>query len=116
MGANKSVDRAVVLALFMQGLTITQIARQLGVSAPTICYHARKLGISASAKYSTRYDWAEVQRYYDDGHSITDCQVRFGMARKTFYDAVQRGDIATALRACPCMSCWSPDAAGVGST
>ena len=101
MGANKSVDRAEVRVLLMQGWSVTEIARRLGVSAPTICYHARKLGVEPSDKYAKRYDWAEVQRYYDSGKSITDCQIRFGMARKTFYDAVQRGDVVTRPQAVP---------------
>jgi hypothetical protein len=42
-----------------------------------------------------------VQRYYDEGHSITQCQERFGMARKTFSDAVLRGHVRTRPQAPP---------------
>ena len=42
-----------------------------------------------------RYDWDEVQRFYDAGHSTTECQERFGFARKTFMDAAARGAIET---------------------
>jgi hypothetical protein len=53
------------------------------------------LGLPPDERMTRRYDWAMVQAYYDEGHSITQCQVHFGFARKTFYDAQQRGDVVT---------------------
>ena len=40
-----------------------------------------------------RYDWAEVQAYYDAGHSYRQCRVNFGFAAATWTKAVQRGEI-----------------------
>jgi HNH endonuclease len=73
----------------------------LGVSKSTVCYHKRRLGYDIDAKFNRRYDWAEVQRYYDLGHSISECQLRFGFARKTFMDAVKRGDLITRPHSAP---------------
>src|SRR4029453_12293474 len=42
-----------------------------------------------------------VQVFYDGGHSITECQIRFGFARKTFMDAAARGAIKTGPRTAP---------------
>jgi hypothetical protein len=42
-----------------------------------------------------------VQRFYDAGHSITECQLRFGFARKTFMDAARRGEVVTRPRSMP---------------
>ena len=75
--------RAAVAGLIKRGLTITEISGMLGVSKPTVCYHARKLGHPRDERFNRRYDWTEVQRYYDEGHSITACQQRFGFARKS---------------------------------
>jgi hypothetical protein len=58
-----------------------------------VTYHAKALGIPSNEKCNRRYDWDEVQRYYDEGHSITDCQRHFGFARKTFMDAAARGAV-----------------------
>jgi hypothetical protein len=81
--------RKRVIELLATGLSFSEVAVTLGVSKPTVSYHARRLGIAPSSKFSRRYDWSEIQRYYDAGHSITECQLHFGFARKTFWDAVQ---------------------------
>ena len=87
--------------LIAGGLTFAEIGRALGISKPTVSYHARKLAIPVDDKFNCRYDWAEVQAYYDAGNSITACQLRFGFARRTFMDAVRRGAIATRPQAAP---------------
>ena len=53
--------------------------------------HKRRLGHPIDARCNRRYDWPAVQRFYDEGHTITQCQEQFGFARKTFMDAVARG-------------------------
>jgi Homeodomain-like domain-containing protein/HNH endonuclease len=97
--ARRGQTRAKIAALLEHGLTLTEIARALQISKPTASYHARALGIPAQNQ--PRYDWAEVQRYYDAGHSITACQLHFGFARRTFTDAVKRGAVVTRPQAAP---------------
>jgi hypothetical protein len=100
-GQPPGTTRAAVAALIERGLTVTEISRTLGVSKPTVCYHARNLGHPRDQRFNRRYDWTEVQRYYDEGHSITECQERFGFARKTFMDAVARGAVVTRPHGAP---------------
>lgn len=78
-------------ALLAAGLRGSEIARLLGVSKSTVSYHKRRLGHPIDERCNRRYDWAAVQRFYDEGHTITQCQEQFGFARKTFMDAVARG-------------------------
>lgn len=40
-----------------------------------------------------RYDWAEVQAYYDEGNSYRDCKARFGFCAMAWHKARQRGDL-----------------------
>jgi 5-methylcytosine-specific restriction endonuclease McrA len=40
-----------------------------------------------------RYDWAEVQAYYDLGHSYRQCQMEFGFCAAAWEKARQRGEI-----------------------
>lgn len=93
--------RQLVAELLARGLTSMEVARVLGISKSTVCYHKRRLGHEINAKFNRRYDWAEVQRYYDLGHTITECELRFGFARKTFMDAAKRGDLFTTPHAAP---------------
>jgi Zn finger protein HypA/HybF involved in hydrogenase expression/transposase-like protein len=101
MGRRNDRRLAQIAAMLQAGMTGAAIARELEISAPTVCYYARKRGMTSDASVTRRYDWEEVQRYYDSGHSITDCQLHFGMARKTFYDATLRGAIVTRPQATP---------------
>jgi hypothetical protein len=87
--------RELVAGLLARGLSSVEVARALGLTKSTVCYHKRRLGLEIDAKFNRRYDWAEVQRYYDLGHSISECERHFGFARKTFMDAVKRGELVT---------------------
>jgi hypothetical protein len=40
-----------------------------------------------------KYDWAEVQRYYDSGGSYRKCQAAFGFCARAWAKAVQRGEL-----------------------
>jgi hypothetical protein len=93
--------RELVAELLARGPSSMEAARVLNVSKSTVCYHKRRLGLRIDAKFNRRYDWAEVQRFYDLGHSISECQVRFGFARATFMDAAKRGDLKTRPQGAP---------------
>ena len=40
-----------------------------------------------------RYDWAEIQAYYDEGNSVRRCIERFGFGLAAWGKAVKRGDV-----------------------
>jgi len=42
-----------------------------------------------------RYDWSEIQRYYNDGNSVRKCIRRFGFSRGAWHKAIKRGDFKT---------------------
>jgi transcriptional regulator with XRE-family HTH domain len=85
------VCREDVLRLYAAGLTQGEIADKLGVTPPTISYHMRRLGFPPQPQ--RRQDWAAVQIYYDEGHSLRECRARFGFSNASWYNAVQRGAI-----------------------
>jgi hypothetical protein len=90
-----------VAALLELDLSHSEIARRLGITKHTVAYHARTLGRPADRRFTRRYDWAEIQRFYDEGHSVTDCQERFGFARETWNAARRRGAIVPRPHATP---------------
>jgi 5-methylcytosine-specific restriction endonuclease McrA len=48
-----------------------------------------------------RYDWSEVQKFYDLGHSYRDCRARFGFSSMAWQKAKVRGDIRPRGRGMP---------------
>ena len=91
----------MVERLLHYGFTQAEIAAGTGRSKATIAYHMRRLGRQPDQRFNRRYDWNEVQRFYDAGNSISDCQKHFGFSRKTFNHARLRGAIATRPQAMP---------------
>jgi DNA-binding CsgD family transcriptional regulator/5-methylcytosine-specific restriction endonuclease McrA len=90
-----------VSALLAGGLSRAQIARELRVSKATVSYHARRLGAPIDQRCTRRYDWVVIQAYYDAGHSLRECEIAFGFARKTWGEAVRRGDVRPRPRSMP---------------
>ena len=86
--------RRRVELLLNEGHSRLEIARRLGLSKSTVSYHARRLGAPRDERGARRYDWGLVQRFYDDGHSVRQCQQRFGFSRQSWHAAVKRGAIA----------------------
>jgi len=90
-----------VAELLAAGLTQQEVADRLGLSKSTVAYHARHLGREADERFSRRYDWALVQAYYDQGHSLSECEAQFGFSRASWSDAVKRGDLVPRPRSMP---------------
>ncbi len=40
-----------------------------------------------------KFDWSEVQRYYDSGHTLRQCMAKFGFSSGSWQKAVLRGDL-----------------------
>jgi Bacterial regulatory proteins, luxR family/HNH endonuclease len=98
---HSSGTRAAVAELLHEGLTRAQISTRLGISKATVSYHAKRLGDPGSPACGRRYDWAEVQRYYDADHSIRDCQRHFGFAKAAWMHAARRGAVVARPQATP---------------
>jgi DNA-binding CsgD family transcriptional regulator len=93
--------RERVAALLAAGLSRAEVARELGLTKGTVSYHARRLGQPIDSRCSRRYDWADVQAYYNAGHSVRDCQSRFGFSRDSWSEAVKRGAVIPRASAMP---------------
>ncbi len=91
--------RADVRRLLDVGLSQAAIARELGVSAPTVSYHARRLGIPRAEGPARRFDWPAIQRSYDGGLSVGECAALHGFSAWAWSDAVRRGVVTPRPRA-----------------
>lgn len=93
--------RREVAALLERGLSVSEIARRLEISKPTVCYHARKLGVPAQSKFAKRHDWQRIAEAYDAGLAMRECKARFGFSSDAWSQAVARGDIVPRSRLIP---------------
>lgn len=48
-----------------------------------------------------RYDWTEVQAYFNEGHTYRECMSRFGYCADSWTKAARRGEIQARARALP---------------
>jgi transposase len=90
-----------VLALLDSGLSRAEVAQLLKITKSTVSYHARSLGKAMDGRCARRYDRSAIQGYYDLGHSVRDCQRRFGFSIASWNDAVKRGAVVARPTAMP---------------
>ena len=95
MARTHNTTRTKVEELYAEGLSSRDIADRLGLSKSTVAYHLRRIGIEADERFRRRYDWALVQAYYDEGHTVRECIAHFGFSSETWHAARRRGDIVT---------------------
>jgi hypothetical protein len=106
---SRTETREQVRFLLEEGLFVAEIADVLEVSRPTVCYHKRKLGYEMRADYGRRYDWAEINRYYQVGHTKRQCVDRFGFSAWAWTYAVKRGAIAPRPQELPLEKLFAAD-------
>jgi hypothetical protein len=93
--------RERVVELLGAGCTKAEVAYELGITKSSVSRHAALAGLPIDERCRRRYDWAAVQRFYDEGHSIAECVAEFGFNRATFNEARRRGDLNTRPRGAP---------------
>jgi DNA-binding CsgD family transcriptional regulator len=89
--AGKTRQRVAVL--LRAGRKPAQIARELGVSKPTVSYHVRNLGLPPHEPSTRRFDWAAIKIAYDAGLSMRQCMAEFGFKTAAWAAAVKRGAV-----------------------
>jgi transposase-like protein len=93
--------RQLVAERLERGLSVAAIAAELRVVKSTVSYHARRLGKEGDPRFARRYDWAAIQHYYDQGHSIRECAREFGFCPETWHRAVRVGLLESRPAAAP---------------
>jgi DNA-binding NarL/FixJ family response regulator len=91
--AHASEKRALIAEMLSQGWLQAQIAAELGMSKPTVSYHARRLGVPTRDEFARRYDWSAIQKAHDSGLSMRECAARFGFSKDAWHSAVRRGEL-----------------------
>ncbi len=55
-------------------------------------------GVRLGRRKANVYDWLEIQRFYDEGHSYRACRDRFKFCSGAWQKAITRGDLRTRPR------------------
>lgn len=80
--------------MLQAGKKYKEIGETLQVAKSTIAYHARELGLVRGHPIEfRRYDWAEIQAYYDIGYCQAEVTEHFNMRPGTIRDAVKNGSL-----------------------
>lgn len=90
---NPGETRGLVERLLREGLTRSEVATRLGLSRPTVTYHAKRLGFQSDERFARQYDWPEIRRVYESGLSVRQCMEQFGFSTAAWAGAVKRGDV-----------------------
>lgn len=83
--------RKAVKAMIDRGMNHSEVAFELGLSKPTVSYHARRLGIPPNARASRRFDWGAIQEAHDSGLSARECCAKFGCSLSAWHAAAKDG-------------------------
>jgi len=97
--ANKIYDWNAVQAYYDEGHGFVECARRFGFTHTAWVKAIKRGEVKAAAvrfqDRRRRYDWAEIQAYYDLGHSYRETAEHFGFCSAAWYDAIGRGEITT---------------------
>ncbi|MGA7202469.1 MAG: HNH endonuclease signature motif containing protein [Candidatus Cybelea sp.] len=92
-------DWVLVQVYHDEGHGFVECAKRFGF-CPTAWIKAVKRGALkvAPSRFRDRrrkYDWSEVQAYYDGGHTYRQTAAHFGFCSEAWFKAIKRGEIVT---------------------
>ena len=92
MALIKYIDEKIIKDLYSQGLTTSEVAKILDISAATASYWKKKLGFELNNKL---IDYKEVQKQYDSGLTIREVCKSCNISKGALDKAKIRGDFKT---------------------
>lgn len=96
-----SVKGEKIREMLLKGYNYGEISREVGVASSTIAYHAQRLGLRQRTFERKTHDWPEIQKFYDEGHTVSEVVERFGLCWSLITDAKRRKDFILADTNCP---------------
>jgi hypothetical protein len=71
------------------------ICGELGCTKSSVSYYAAQMGLARSKR---KHNWPEIRTFYDAGHSAHATRREFQIHKKTWQEAIKRGDIVPRAR------------------
>jgi 5-methylcytosine-specific restriction endonuclease McrA len=95
--ARKLHDWKAIQRYHDQGHGFVACARRFGLThaawRKALQRGAIGIGLAPFADRRRKYDWPEVQAYYDDDHTFSQCRQRFKFSSAAWTKAIRRGEI-----------------------
>ena len=90
-------DWKTIQAYYDEGHGFVECSRRFGFTHTARIKAIKRCSVRVApapfADRRRRYNWTEVQTYYDAGHSYRQCKAKFGFCAASWTNAIQRGDI-----------------------
>ena len=83
--------------LLVEGKKYHAICNEVKVALSTVAYHAKIIGLQKHSFNRVTHDWVEIQKYYDDGHTVREITEKFGADHSTVHAARKRGEFIPEL-------------------
>jgi hypothetical protein len=82
--------RDIIIELLNKKISYKEISRITGLCKGSISYYNTKY-VGNKSKFSKRYniEWSKIQEHYNQGHSIQECMLEFGIPKGVFYRALR---------------------------
>lgn len=77
--------------LLISGIPKIQIAAQLNCAKTTITYHAKRIDSGVIPRPT--YNWAEINDYHHQGHTLSECREKFGFSNGAWGKAAKTNKI-----------------------
>lgn len=84
-----------VVDMLKAGYLYKDISSNLNIAKSTISYYAKKNGLLRQKDAGKRYDWYEIQAFYDKGNSIRSVNAEFGTNNQAISQAKSNGKFVT---------------------
>jgi transposase-like protein len=101
MGWRKAFDWAAMQAFIDEGAGFRACCERFGIAHATWVKAIERGDIRVEmtgkpyADARKRYDWSEIQAYYDEGNSVQRCREQFGFSMNSWHKAWLAGRIVT---------------------
>lgn len=86
---SKTEKTLKILELINKGLTNSEICKEIDCKQHQISQLKARNNLYIDKR--SKYNWDEVQKFYNDGHTLKQCSEKFGMCQASFFKAAKRG-------------------------
>jgi predicted DNA-binding protein YlxM (UPF0122 family) len=90
---SKTPKTLEILSLIEQGLSNSEICKLVNCSQVCVSTIKKRNNLPRSSRF--KFDWTEIQKFYNEGNSLRDCIKEFKVSQSAMLNATRRGFLKT---------------------